>query len=409
MAEDIDKKLDQSEVLDLGDHTSSNTSKDAVISGDRKEHQKIFNDAVELGRTFGTFSDNKEDQSFQSLLPGETVEQYQIRLDERQKQKAEMPKIDSFGIDFGDGTLETAKGKIPKSTLLENRESGNLISQKIEPPDLIEKLGKSNDTAENILNKWNSAKPLTLKEFLSLATGVSPVVDAYRKSLAASNDEPYKSPTLEHVFFRLQNCPWSDEIKILRNVSNANKDYNPATMTIEIGGTLSAPRQIETFAHEAFHASHRDLFNLYLNPDLKEKEGGIATLDEYRNARFGAEVKAFETEIKIHLELTSKMEGSNPITMAIVKKGPIANLQIHNFWEKDTIDRPDLCRLYEKEKFSGLWKFLRDAKPLRLDAQGKAIHQGEGYQTETTYGERYDKQYTDWYVPNFKAEKLIAE
>lgn len=239
--------------------------------------------------------------------------------------------------------------------------------------------------------------------------GVSPIIDAYRNSLASEVNNSDKSPTLEHVFIRLQNCPWSDEIKIVRNKSNEQKDYNPATMTIEIGGNLSVPRQIETFAHEAYHASHRDLFKLYLNPVLIQNKNGVATLDEYRNARFGAEVKAFETEIKINQELTSKMGGSNPITMAVLKKSPLAGFQIHGIWEKDTVELPNLRKLYESQGISGLWRFLRDEKPVRLNANGKAIRHGESYETETSYGERYDKQYKDWYVPNFNAERSIAE
>lgn len=409
MTEEISKNRDQTEEQILSDRTVQKTSNDAVISGDHEEHQKIYNEASEMGKTFATFSDNEEDQSFQSLLPEETVEQYQIRFAEGQKQKANKSKIDSFGIDFGDGTLETAKGKVTKPISLDISESRNLISQKSEPSEYVNNSSDSTNETEAILSKWNSAQPITIKEFLSLKPGISPIIDAYRNSLTSKENSPDKSPTLEHVFFRLRNCPWSDEIKIVRNTSNEQKDYNPATMTIEIGGNLNVSRQIETFAHEAYHASHRDLFNLYLDPALVQNKNGMATLDEYRNARFGAEAKAFETEIKINQELTSKMKGSNPITMAVLRKSPIVGFQIPGLWEKDTIELPNLRKLYESQGISGLWRFLRDEKPVRLDANGKAIRHGESYQTETSYGERYDKQYKDWYMPNFQAERSIAE
>ncbi|MCW5823649.1 MAG: hypothetical protein KIT34_12660 [Cyanobacteria bacterium TGS_CYA1] len=87
MTEEVEINPDQNEEQILGDRTVQKTSNDAVISGDRKEHQKIYIEASETGKTFATFSDNEEDQSFQSLLPGETVEQYQNRFAERQKQK----------------------------------------------------------------------------------------------------------------------------------------------------------------------------------------------------------------------------------------------------------------------------------------------------------------------------------
>ena len=58
--------------------------------------------AVKAGHTFDTFSDNNHDQSF----------------------KAIQPAAETFGIDFGDGTIETSEGKLAKA--LEQFIAGNL-------------------------------------------------------------------------------------------------------------------------------------------------------------------------------------------------------------------------------------------------------------------------------------------
>lgn len=98
-----------------GDSISDSVSEDSVISGDQIENQHIHQKASQKGKDWKTYSDNEADQSMLALRPGETVAQYQIRLDERQKQQNAKPQIDSFGIDFGNGTVETARGTVDRS------------------------------------------------------------------------------------------------------------------------------------------------------------------------------------------------------------------------------------------------------------------------------------------------------
>ncbi|MBZ0187084.1 MAG: hypothetical protein K8F91_12625 [Candidatus Obscuribacterales bacterium] len=109
---EINEGSDKVERINQGDRTSENTSSDSVIGGNRQDHQKIHQKAREAGQTFGTFSDNDDDQSMQAVKPGETAEQYQTRLALKKEQESKKPKVDPFGIDFGDGTVETSKGKI---------------------------------------------------------------------------------------------------------------------------------------------------------------------------------------------------------------------------------------------------------------------------------------------------------
>lgn len=84
MAEnEINEGSDEIRISDRTEHTSKHTADEAVSDSERAEGYE---------QRFTTFSDNDEDQSF----------------------KAIQPAADSFGIDFGDGTVETAKGKVPK-------------------------------------------------------------------------------------------------------------------------------------------------------------------------------------------------------------------------------------------------------------------------------------------------------
>lgn len=86
MAEnEINEGGDKVRISDRTEHTSKHTADEAVSDSERAEGYE---------QRFTTFSDNSNDQSF----------------------KAIQPAADSFGIDFGDGTIETSKGKVAKSS-----------------------------------------------------------------------------------------------------------------------------------------------------------------------------------------------------------------------------------------------------------------------------------------------------
>lgn len=96
---EINKPHDQVERKNQGDRASEGTSKDSVISGDRKDHQAMHQEASKAGHTFDTFSDKNHNQSFRAIQPA----------------------ADTFGIDFGDGTIKTSIGRVAKA-------SGQLIA-----------------------------------------------------------------------------------------------------------------------------------------------------------------------------------------------------------------------------------------------------------------------------------------
>ncbi|QQR57406.1 MAG: hypothetical protein IPG59_20895 [Candidatus Melainabacteria bacterium] len=147
---------------DRTDCTAESTAEDSVIAGIRKrDHQHRHQEMEKSGRDFNTFSDNHDDQSFQALKPSETLEQYQARLAQRKEQIAVKPKVDPFGIDFGDGTIETARGQTVLSTSFRHEHTTNPIEteQKVlnateNPPSSIGDSSKLSDSdiAPNISN-----------------------------------------------------------------------------------------------------------------------------------------------------------------------------------------------------------------------------------------------------------------
>ncbi|MCW5823780.1 MAG: hypothetical protein KIT34_13325 [Cyanobacteria bacterium TGS_CYA1] len=184
----------------------------------------------------------------------------------------------------------------------------------------------------------------------------------------------------------MKNCPWAEEIKIVYTADVGRKDYNPNTKTIEIGGQINDARKIETFVHEAYHATHRGFFELYLDPALN---GRPANVDEFLNVRFGDEVRAFIEEIKVNSELTSKFYGAEPVTMMVIEKGGIAGLPPIPFFDKDVVNRPNLNLLYQKDGLSGIWRFLRDGKPPQTDVNGNPIKDaGQGFKSHDAYGQQ---------------------
>ncbi|MCW5823779.1 MAG: hypothetical protein KIT34_13320 [Cyanobacteria bacterium TGS_CYA1] len=61
--------------LEQSESTAESTVEDSVIAGDQKcDHQKRHQEMEKSGRNFNTFSDNANAQSFQALLPSETLE-----------------------------------------------------------------------------------------------------------------------------------------------------------------------------------------------------------------------------------------------------------------------------------------------------------------------------------------------
>lgn len=266
---------------------------------------------------------------------------------------------------------------------------------------------KAKKPLESIEQKFKTGKPISLKEFFNLPKGLSPVVDAYHESVKKETKDQGKSQTLEQSVHRLQNVPWASDIKIVFNKKGSRRDFDPNTNTIEIGGHLCNPKEIETFVHEAYHATHRGYFRLYIDPALNNLP---ASKDTFMKVRFGDEVRAFEEEIKINNELTGSMVSGKPITMAVVEKNITTTPLSIPEPDREQINRPNLNELYSNEGLSGLWKFLKSGKPAAMTPDNKPIRKGkQGFKSHKPYGKLYEDQYHNWYQESFEHEISKAQ
>lgn len=201
---------------------------------------------------------------------------------------------------------------------------------------------------------------MTLHE--ALAVFKTPFMDAYEHSKQLKDGEPGKSKTLEEVVNRLKDCPWADRIYIKFDSKAPNTEYDNLTSAITIRPQDSSGKQVENFAHEAFHSTHQFLSKLY--------DHGIVKPNDFENIWLEGEVDSMLTEVRTHHELGLK--------------GDPPRFNYQNNGHEEHIDIQE----YVKERGrQGLLEFLRTAQPT-----------GEGAKP---YGEHYSSFY-ERYKENFE-------
>lgn len=203
-------------------------------------------------------------------------------------------------------------------------------------------------------------RPITLKQLLN--DYKTPIIDAYEHSKHLQDGQSGKSKTLEEVIDRLKACPWADKIRIVFKEHPNNPEYSNEASTITIDTADSAERQIENFAHEAFHATHQFLSSQYDNGKLTQKQ--------FVNQWISGEVDSMLAETRVHQELGLK---TNSPIFKYVEDGQAKPLNIAE---------------YVKEHGKGaLHEFLRTHQPTGRDVK--------------PYGAYYAGFY-DAYIRNFE-------
>ena len=247
----------------------------------------------------------------------------------------------------------------------------NEASQKFELFDSsVEKLALRDD----YLNRYE-LKPLlpidgqtmTLHEALQVFN--TPFMDAYEHSKKLKEGEPGKSKTLEAVVDRLKACPWAEQIRIKFDSKASNPEYDNLTSTITIRPQDNSGKQVENFAHEAFHSTHQFLSKLYDHGMVKPKD--------FENIWLEGEVDSMLTEVRTHRELG--LNGDSP-RFNYLRNG-----------REEHIDIRDYVNKYGRQ---ALLEFLRTAQPT-----------GEGAKP---YGEHYSSFY-ERYTENFEKNKPAVQ
>jgi hypothetical protein len=265
----------------------------------------------------------------------------------------EQKPIESFGICFDDGSVETVKGIEPARK-----------------PEQGEKLAIRDDYLNRERQKPtpHDGQTLTLKQLFE--DYKTPFMDAYERSRNLKNGEPGKSKTLEEVVDRLKDCPWTDQITIRFDSSADNTEYRNTDSAIVIRPQDPPETQIENFAHEGYHATHQFLSKLY--------EHGKQTKQDFVNIWLQGEVNAMLTETRVFHELG--LNGDPPKFSFIRSDG-----------------KPDSFNIEQYVKANGepgLREFLRTNQP--------------GGRNAVPYGKHYADFY-DSYISNFERNEPAVE
>jgi hypothetical protein len=202
---------------------------------------------------------------------------------------------------------------------------------------------------------------MTLHETLTVFK--TPFIDAYEHSKQLKDGQPGKSKTLEEVVNRLKDCPWADRISIKFDSKAPNTEYDNLASTITIRPQDGSGKQVENFAHEAFHSTHQFLSKLY--------DHGIVKPKDFENIWLEGEVDSMLTEVRTHHELGLK--GDSPR---------------FNYERNGHEDHIDIQKYVEEHGRQGLLEFLRTAQPTGEGAKPYGEHYSSFYER---YKENFDK------------------
>lgn len=104
------------------------------------------------------------------------------------------------------------------------------------------------------------------------------------------------SPTIAQTLEDFNSCKWSKDIRVWRGHPTEITDYSAQYNLMELDSKDGARRQVEVFAHEAYHATHQDLEKLYGNH-------GPVTQQDFVSIKMQQEAGAFLREIRANEEL----------------------------------------------------------------------------------------------------------
>jgi hypothetical protein len=179
------------------------------------------------------------------------------------------------------------------------------------------------------------------------------------------------SPHLAATLQELHDCKWAKDIHVWKRYPIEFTDYNAENSRLEIDSKSSYKRQIETLAHEGFHATHQDLDKLYAGPKPLEPKA-------YLDLKMKQEAGAFLREIQVNEELKKSRPdlGTEPIVFMWVDPKHPAGPPVRQVMN-DLLVRHG-GQIDEKASLEASEKFVRH----HLGAVGTA--DGNGYKHDAT-------------------------
>jgi hypothetical protein len=202
-----------------------------------------------------------------------------------------------------------------------------------------------------------------------------------------------KSETLKSLLGDMRKHPWEVGLVFEPNPKNPEYDPNEKENTIHVDSIFSKQKQIETFGHELYHATHQNLDDLYGDKDP-------VSLDRYKQIKMDQEAGAFLTEFKINREL----HHSEKPAYSYVENNQIKPKHIEDF-----IFYKQLGVIDEVRSKESIAKFLSE-HPAPVYENG---HEKRNLlaQIETqSYSQKNESDYWKSYRPNFETNhRNLAE
>lgn len=168
---------------------------------------------------------------------------------------------------------------------------------------------------DDYLNRYECALPAE-----DIPPGATPGHDYFSLSEFLSRPVVQRACKISEAFAKtvdeIQKVPWAKELHIWKRDQGKYLDYDPETSRLEIDAHASPKRQMETFAHEGYHASHQDLSALYLHDKP-------LTYEHYLSIKMRQEAGAFLREIETNEEIrkASLDQNKQPIEFVWCKPG----------------------------------------------------------------------------------------
>lgn len=286
---------------------------------------------------------------------------------------------------LGDNAHGLSKKEKQAALLAQVEKDGYIVGKPQEKTILVaEKLEEQKTTEQNkekLVPK--DGDHLTLKQLLN--DYKTPFIDAYEHSKHLKDGEPGKSKTLEEVVDRLKPCPWTDQIWIDFKFKPDNPEYSNEKSTITIDTSDSPQKQIENFAHEAFHATHQFL--------SKQYDSGKISQADFVNTWLNGEVSSMLVEAKVHQDL--HLGGEEP-RFKFVSDGKMESIKIADFVKEHGQD--------------GFKEFLRSHQPTGRNAEPYGQHYAKSYDNYLKFFEQnkssVNKLLETWVKSGHKRDQL---
>ena len=205
-----------------------------------------------------------------------------------------------------------------------------------------------------------------------------------------------KSDTLKSLLGEMRKHPWQVGTVFEPHPDNPEYDPNPGQNLIHVDSSLSTQKQIETFGHELYHATHQNLDDLF---------GGKQPVspERYNQIKMDQEAGAFLTEFKINREL-----GHTEKTAYKYVEGD----QVIPKYIEDLVVYKQSGAIDEGKSKEAIAAFLSEHPAAKFGKDGQPVKNWFGqFETMPPYPQKNAEDYRNKYRPNFAVNRhnLIAK